>query len=133
MALYEVIRSRNFGELWRFYQAAVINTAFGYGLFALLITIHVPLFAAQAIAFICGASFNYIVYSRHVFRTGEPAKMRFLVAYALNYAINLALLFLTIRIASNAYVAGAIASFVASLINYFFLKYTVFLKPGSSR
>lgn len=132
MGISSAIRSRNIHELWRFYQAAVINTAFGYGLFALLIAVHVPLFVAQAIAFASGACFNYIVYSRHVFRTGERARMRFAAAYGVNYLVNLGLLWLFSRVVPNAYISGGTASLVASLINYFALKYAVFIGHRSS-
>lgn len=127
----QAIRSRNIAELWRFYQAAVINTAFGYGLFALLIAVHVPLFSAQFIAFACGTAFNYFVYSRHVFRTGERAKMRFVAAYVLNYFVNLLLLWLFSQAVRNAYLAGGAASLAASAINYVVLKRAVFVRRAS--
>jgi len=114
-------------ELFRFYQAAVVNTLFGFGLYALLITLGLNLYLAQAISFVAGVAFNYVVYSRHVFRTGRSAKLRFAAAYGSNYAMNLALLWLFNQFFHNAYLVGFAASIIASLINYFALKHLVFI------
>ena len=126
------LKRSNAMELFRFYQAAVVNTLFGFGLYAILIAFGMNLYSAQAIAFVSGVIFNYVVYSRHVFRTGESAKLRFAAAYALNYLINLGLLWLFKKFVHNDYVVGFAASIVASLINYFALKYLVFVtrKPA---
>lgn len=115
-------------ELWRFYQAAVVNTAFGFGLYALLIWLGLDRYVAQAISFVSGVAFNYLTYSRHVFRDGERAKFRFALAYGSNYVVNLALLWLFSLVVRNAYAAGFSASLAASLINYFALKYLVFVR-----
>ncbi len=118
-------------ELWRFYQAAVINTAFGFGLYALLIWLGLDRYVAQAIAFVSGVAFNYLVYSRHVFRDGARAKARFAMAYGLNYLVNLGLLKLLSLFVANAYIAGFSASLAASLINYLVLKHLVFVREES--
>ena len=125
-------RRIQWAELWRFYQAAVVNTVFGFGLYAILVALGVNLFAAQAISFASGVTFNYFMYSRHVFRDGERAKLRFLAAYGVNYLINLGLLALFNRFVHNDYAAGALATLIASLINYFALKHLVFVRRAAS-
>ena len=119
-------------ELWRFYQAAVVNTAFGFGLYALLIFLGVNPFAAQAISFASGVTFNYFMYSRHVFKDGERAKLRFIAAYGVNYLLNLSLLALFKLFIHNDYLAGAVVTLIASLINYFALKHLVFVRKTPS-
>jgi len=120
------MRRPRWAELWRFYQAALVNTAFGFGLYAALITCGVNLYLAQAISFSAGVTFNYFMYSRHVFRDGTRDKGRFILAYIFNYGVNLALLAVLNLLIHNAYATGAGATLAASLINYFALKHLVF-------
>lgn len=121
-------RLRRLGELLRFYQAAAVNTAFGYGLFALLVWLGVNLFAAQAIAHVLGVAFNYVTYSRHVFRDARGSKARFVAAYAVNYLVNLALLAGFAGVVRSPYVAGLLATVAASLMNYLALRHLVFVR-----
>ena len=77
-------------QIWRYYQAGILNAAFGFGLFALFVRLGVNLYVAQIVAHVIGVAFNYVTYSRHVFREAGPAKLRFATSYAVNYAISLA-------------------------------------------
>jgi putative flippase GtrA len=113
-------------ELWRYGQAAAVNTAFGYGLFALLVWAGVERFAAQALATIAGVAFNYLVYSRHVFRDRQGSKASFVLAYGLHYLMNVALLALFGAVIASVYVAGLLATLGASLANYLLLRSIVF-------
>jgi len=54
-------------RLWRYYQAGIVNTLFGYGLFALFVKLGLNMYLAQICAHVLGAAFNYYSYSRHVF------------------------------------------------------------------
>jgi putative flippase GtrA len=60
-------------EIVRFLVAGVINTAFGYGLYAGLIWLGLDRYAAQAIGYVLGTGFNYFTYSRGVF-TGQALR-----------------------------------------------------------
>ena len=114
------------GQLIRFYQAAAVNTLFGFGLYALMIRLGVNLYAAQVIAQVLGVSFNYLTYSRHAFRDREATKRSFVLAYAGNYGVNLALLALFHLVIRSAYLAGFLATVAASLVNYLVLRSLVF-------
>lgn len=113
-------------QLIRFYQAAALNTLFGFGVFALMIRLGVNLYAAQAIAQVLGVTFNYFTYSRHVFRDRAASKQSFALAYASNYLVNLALLAVFDHLVRSDYVAGLTATICASLINYVALRSLVF-------
>ncbi len=117
-----------FGQLIRFYQAAAINTAFGFGLYALLIWAGLNLYLAQIVAQVAGVAFNYITYSRHVFREEQSDKRVFVAAYFVNYLVNLALLAMFHRVTASSYAAGLAATVAASLINFFVLKRVVFTR-----
>ncbi|WP_174278581.1 GtrA family protein [Sphingomonas bacterium] len=122
---------RRLGELIRFYQAAAINTAVGFGLFALLIRCGTNLYVAQGLAQIGGVAFNYLTYSRHVFRDQRGSKRSFALAYLSNYLVNLLLLAAFERVTASPYAAGLAATLGASAINYLALRSLVFRRPRS--
>lgn len=113
-------------ELWRYYQAGVVNTAFGFGLYALLVWLGLNMFAAQLLSHLAGMAFNYLMYSRHVFRGAAPAKLRFILSYGVNYLVGLATLALVSRFIHSPYLAGFTSTVIVSVINYFALKHLVF-------
>ena len=119
---------RRIGELVRFYQAAAVNTLFGYGLFALLVHAGLGRYGAQAIAHACGVAFNYLTYSRHVFRDASGDKTRFAAAYAVNYCVSVALLAAFSLVVRSPYLAGLLATGAASLVNYLALRHLVFVR-----
>lgn len=121
------------GQLIRFYQAAAINTLFGYGVFALLIWLGLNLYVAQIVAQVLGVSFNYFTYSRHVFRDRTASKGSFVLAYAGNYLVNLALLAAFSQVIASPYVAGFAATIAASVINYLALRSLVFRRKTAPR
>jgi putative flippase GtrA len=113
-------------ELFRFYQAALLNTIFGIGMYMLLVALGMNMFAAQALSHVLGMAFNYFTYSRHVFRGSAPAKMRFIMSYAVHYVMGLAALAAISRVVTNPYLAGLAAAILVSFINYFILRHLVF-------
>lgn len=113
-------------ELWRYYQAGVINTAFGFGLYALLVWTGMNMFAAQLLSHCIGVAFNYFSYSRYVFREAGTAKLRFVLSYVFNYLMGLFALAAVAQVVASPYLAGFIAVVIVSVINYFVLKRFVF-------
>ena len=120
-----------FGQVLRFYQAAAVNTVFGFGLYALLLWAGLNLYLAQVVAQVAGVSFNYFIYSRHVFREERSDKRVFVAAYVVNYLVNLALLALFHRVTRSSYAAGLAATIAASLINFLVLKRVVFTRRAA--
>jgi putative flippase GtrA len=113
-------------EILRFLVAGVLNTAFGYGLYAGLLWLGLDRYAAQAIGYVLGTGFNYLTYSRGVFRDAGPAKLRFALSYAGNYLINLAGLRLASQFIADPYLAGAATTFAVVVLNYLVLRRLVF-------
>ena len=107
----------------------MVNLAFGYGLFAGLLALGVSAYPAQAIAHVLGMGFNYITYSRHVFRDAGPAKLRFVGSYAVNYLLSAATLAAVRLVVANDYAAGFLVAVIVSAINFVALKYLVFSRP----
>lgn len=126
-----LLRSSRLVEIWRYYQAGVINTLFGLGAYALLVRLGLDIYAAQLLAHLLGMGFNYFTYSRHVFRNSAPAKLRFILSYGANYLVSLAMLALVARFIASPYLAGIVATLIVSVINFFALKFVVFRARAS--
>lgn len=118
-------------ELWRYYQAGIANTAFGLGSYAVLVWLGLNIYVAQLVAHLLGVAFNYITYSRHVFRDATPAKLRFLLSYGVNYIVSLATLAVIVRFVASPYLAGILTAGIVSIVNYFALKHLVFLSKAA--
>jgi putative flippase GtrA len=114
----------------RYYQAGVVNTAFGFGLFALLIWAGLNLYLAQVVSYVLGTIFNYLTYSRYAFAGHGAAKGRFIISYALNYVLSLAVLWGFDRFVTSPYLAGFLTTVFVSMLNYFVLKKFVFRGAG---
>ena len=117
-------------RLWRYYQAGIVNTAFGYGLYAVFIALGLNMYLAQIVAHFLGMTFNYFTYSRHAFHDSDVSKGRFILSYAVNYLLGLAALWGASQFIVSPYLAGLVAVVVVSLINYLILKNWVFSVRG---
>ena len=117
-------------RLWRYYQAGIVNTAFGYGLYALFVALGLSMYLAQIVAHLLGMTFNYFTYSRHAFHDLNVSKGRFILSYAVNYLLGLAALWIASQFIASPYLAGFVAVVIVSLINYLILKNWVFSVRG---
>ena len=113
-------------RLWRYYQAGIVNTAFGYGLYALFVAFGLNMYLAQIIAHLLGMTFNYFTYSRYAFHDSDVSKIRFIISYGVNYLIGLPALYTASLAIDSPYLAGLVAVGFTSIVNYFVLKKLVF-------
>ena len=118
-------------ELWRYYKIGVVNTIFGIGVYSLLVFFGLNLFVAQILSHIVGVTFNYFMFTKHVFRTVKPHIPRYIFSYGVNYLIGLAFLALFHHFMPSPYIAGFLSAASASVINYVILKTFVFRRRGS--
>jgi putative flippase GtrA len=116
-------------RLWRYYQAGIVNTAFGYCLYAAFVALGINMYLAQIVAHLLGVMFNYLTYSRHAFHDSTVSKGRFIASYAANYLLGLAALSGASQFIASPYLAGFVAVVIVSLINYFILRHWVFTVP----
>ncbi|MBA4048861.1 MAG: hypothetical protein C0476_10010 [Sphingomonas sp.] len=113
-------------RLWRYYQAGILNLLFGFGLFALFLSLGVNVYVAQTCAHLLGMTFNYFTYSRYTFNDNKGSKFLFFISYIVNYFINIGFVTLFVQFMSSAYLAGFLSAVLGSLINYVVLKRFVF-------
>lgn len=125
MSLFDRLFGARSWQFLRFYQAAIINTVFGFTLYALLVHLGLNRYVAQITSHLMGMCFNYVTYSRHVFRN-KGSKVRFALSYLLSGVLNFILLYLISFIISSPYYAGLAATFGVSLVMYAVLKFGVF-------
>jgi len=114
--------------VWRYYGVGIVNTVFGYALFAGLVAAHLEMFLAQILAHCGGALFNFTLFKRLVFRGTAPSLARYIAAYALNYLISAASLAVFYTFTRSPYVSGLLAIAGASSVNYLVLRSLVFLR-----
>jgi len=75
----------------RFLVTGAVNTAFGYGVFYLMLRLVVEPILALTLATIIGVLFNFVSYGRVVFDQSDPRLIwRFALVYVVAYAYNAA-------------------------------------------
>ena len=114
------------GQLWRFLKVGVLNTLFGYALYASLVAIGLQMFVAQIVGTVIAVAFNYFTYSQHVFHAAPTSRMRFVLSYALNYLVSLAMLAVAAMAFPSPYLAGFVATIATAAINFVVLRRFVF-------
>jgi putative flippase GtrA len=124
-----VFQRERLAELWRYGRVGLINTAFGYGLYALLVWLGLNLYLAQITAQIVGAGFNYLTFGKLVFRGTRSNAAAYVGAYGFNYLLGVAFLAAAHRFIASPYVAGFVALVAVAAINYLVLKRFVFRAP----
>lgn len=113
-------------RVFRFYQAGALNALVGYAGYALFVALGMNIFLAQICAHLAGMAFNFLTYSRYVFR-GHPASLvRYFAAYAGQYVISVSALWVAASAGLNPYLAGLAAIGFISVVNYFVLKVFVY-------
>lgn len=127
------VRLARFSQVWAYAQVGVVNAAFGYGVFALLILLGINLFAAQIISHLLGMAFNYVMFRRHVFKDSRAAVGRYIIAYAVNYGIGLVILMGLNQVVPSDYLAGFLTIALVAVINFVVLKFLVFLPRTTTR
>lgn len=123
----------SFDRLWRYYQAGIVNTLFGYGLYALFVKLGLNMYVAQLVAHTMGVVFNYFTYSRYAFRDASASKWRFALSYTVNYFIGAGLLWACHQLIPSPYLSMAVAVVFATAINYLILNRLVFTTAAGGK
>lgn len=113
-------------RLFRYYQAGVVNTLFGFGLYSLFVALGLNMFVAQIVAHILGVMFNYFTYSRYAFRGDKASRSRFVGSYVVNYFLGLGSLWAASLYIASPYLAGFVSVVFVSAVNYLILRRFVF-------
>ncbi|MBU0640350.1 MAG: GtrA family protein [Planctomycetes bacterium] len=106
----------------------MLNTAFGYGVYAVFILLELPRPAALAIATVMGVLFNFKTTGRIVFGSRDNRLLlRFVLVYAVMYGLNTGLLELLCRkVGLGSLVGQAIVLPVVVMVTFLAMKTFVF-------
>ena len=112
----------------RFLATGVINTGFGYAIFALLIWAGLDYLIAAPFSFLIGTLFNYFSNRYLVFFYKGPVSslLRFCVVYGFLLIVNVALITVMVKVGIPELVAGALAVLPHAILGYVLLKRFVF-------
>lgn len=116
-------------KIIKFLSAGILNTVFGYSVYALLLFIETPYLIALLAATIAGVVFNYFNFGRMVFHGvgGWFVFGKFVVVYALIYGANAILLgILTRGLHINPYIGQVICIPLSVLLSWFLMNYWVY-------
>ena len=117
-------------RILRFLAVGGLNTAFGYAVYAGFLLIGLVPWVALLVATVIGVVFNFVTYGRLVFDgQGFQRFCRFVVAYALVYAVNAGLLTGIVAADVSAYLAQALLLPFAAGSMYVIQKKFVFGAP----
>lgn len=117
----------------RFVLVGILNTAFGYGVYCLMIWIGVPYWWATLISNVLGVLFNFKTIGILVFENSNNRLFcRFVSCYVLAYGLNVGIIYLLTHYTGlNDYWSGLIATPFVALFSFFYQKLIVFKKTDN--
>ena len=122
---------------WKFIKFLFVgglNTAFGYGVFALFIFLKFHFALASFLSTVLGILFNFKTTGIIVFKNHDNSLIfRFFAAYAIVYALNVLGLKLFDLIHFNMYGAGFILIFPMAVVSFILMKKFVFINKKSDK
>jgi putative flippase GtrA len=115
----------------KFLLAGLINSFFGYALYAALIFCGIYALLALLVSTIGGVLFNYFSFSRMVFSGigGPMVLLRFLISYFVVYSVNSILLIVILSIDNlNPYISQIICMPITISLTWFLMRGWVYRK-----
>jgi putative flippase GtrA len=123
----EVVKNSFDLKIIRFFFVAGLNTAFGYGIFVLLLLIGLHYVLAGFLATVLGILFNFKTYGVIVFKNkSNKLIFRFLFVYFITYCVAIFFIWAFSLIHVNQYIASAIIAIPNALLGYILNKKLVF-------
>lgn len=118
MQLRRLVRRLN-APLIRYLLIGVINTAFGYAMFAILTYLGLHYTLAVFMSTVVGIIFNFKTYGRFVFgQSNWRLIWRFIAVYGFLYGINIGCIFLLMKHINTIYTASGIALIVTAGLGF---------------
>ena len=114
-------------RLVRFLVVGMLNTAFGYCVYALMLSVGLGYVGASAVATVIGVLFNFKTTGVFVFASRDNRLVfHFVAVYVVVYCVNLTGLWLLGRGGVDPYTAGLITLLPAAMLAYWLNKLLVF-------
>lgn len=114
-------------RFYKFLFIGVINTIFGYSIYALFIFLHLHYTVAVLFATIIGILFNFKTIGKFVFQSSDSKLIfRFIGTYMVVYLINTVIIKTMLLFMSNLYFCGIFALTISAPVAFFLNKSFVF-------
>jgi putative flippase GtrA len=124
---------RTAAQFARFLGVGLLNTLFGYAVFAGLILAGVGPMPALVLTYAVGIVFNFFTTGRLVFRGSPGSFLRFVAAYAAIYAVNVGLFKVVEAAGAAPLAAQALCLPVVAVFSFLVFKLHVFRDTQSGR
>ena len=110
-----------------FLCVGLLNTLFGYSIFAFFLRIGVHFTISALISTIAGILFNFTTFGRIVFKNKSYSNIpKFVFIYALNYFLGVGVLYYCDQLDYNLYFVQAILLMPTAVLRYLLMKYFVY-------
>ena len=111
----------------KFLFVGALNTAFGYSVYALFVTLHASHNVALTIQYILGVLWNFKTTGVIVFKNHDNTRIvRFFLSYVVTYSINLVCLNILVNIGIGKYLSQAIMVLPMAVLSFIIFKTFVF-------
>lgn len=110
-----------------FLCVGLLNTLFGYSIFAFFLWIGFHFTISALISTIAGILFNFTTFGRIVFKSNSYSNLpKFVFIYALNYFLGVGVLYYCDQLDYNLYLVQAILLMPSAVLRYLLMKYFVY-------
>jgi putative flippase GtrA len=118
-----------------FVLVGVLNTAFGYGLYAAGLWFGLGYSVAALVALVVGIAFSYVTQGRFVFKALTWSNLpKYIAFWIAMWLINVGLISAILpALRNNAYLAGYLSSLVLIAPSYLMQRYWVFSRKSSEQ
>jgi putative flippase GtrA len=114
-------------QILKFIAVGVVNTLFGYGIYAFFIFLGLHYMYAVLFATIAGVLFNFKTIGRYVFDSSDSSLLlKFIMVYAVVYGMNIGLIRFFTLWDIDYYTAGFLAVVPCAAISFILNKRFVF-------
>ncbi len=114
-------------KFMKFLFVGALNTAFGYFVYALFVTLHASHNIALTIQYILGVFWNFKTTGTIVFKNHDNSLiLRFFLSYVFTYSINLVCLNILVRLGIGKYLSQAIMVLPIAILSFLIFKTFVF-------
>lgn len=111
----------------RFLAVGIVNTIFGYSVYALFLFLNMHYALASFFSTVLGILFNFKTIGTLVFKSHDNSLIgRFFLTYAIVYLLNLLFLRISSQFHIDLYLAGAVLTVPMAIISYILNKKFVF-------
>jgi len=114
-------------QIFSYILVGILNTFFGYSIYALLIFSGLSYIYSIITSTIVGVIFNFKTISKYVFKSSDNSLIKkFILVYIFGLIANICLIRLFNSLNLNFYIAGFLSIIVVAVVSFVLMKFFVF-------